>query len=44
MSPTAVCVGPVIALGLGRLLLAEQVTPRTLGGLAVILTGVAMMV
>jgi drug/metabolite transporter (DMT)-like permease len=41
---TAVYVAPVIALGLGWLLLAEQVTPRTLGGVAVIMTGVAVVV
>lgn len=35
---------PVIALGLGWLLLAEQVTLRTLDGVAVILVGVALIV
>jgi drug/metabolite transporter (DMT)-like permease len=36
-------VAPVIALGLGWLLLSEQVTPRTLEGVGVILAGVALM-
>ena len=34
----------MIALGLGWLLLAEQATPRTVGGVRVILAGVALMV
>jgi drug/metabolite transporter (DMT)-like permease len=37
-------VAPVIALGLGWLLLAEPVTPRTVGGVGVILAGVAVVV
>jgi len=37
-------VAPVIALGLGWLLLAEPVTPRTVGGVGVILAGVALVV
>ena len=37
-------VAPVIALGLGWLLLAEPVTPRTVGGVGVLLTGVALVV
>ncbi len=41
---TASYVAPVIALGLGWLLLAEQITPRTLGGVAVILVGVVLIV
>ena len=41
---TASYVAPVIALALGWLLLAERITPRTLGGVAVILVGVAAMV
>ena len=40
---TAAYVAPVIALSLGWLLLAEQVTPRTLEGVGVILAGVALM-
>jgi drug/metabolite transporter (DMT)-like permease len=41
---TSSYIAPVIALGLGWLLLAEQVTPRTVGGVGVILAGVALMV
>jgi drug/metabolite transporter (DMT)-like permease len=41
---TAGYVAPVIALTLGWLLLGEQVTPRTLAGVAVILGGVALIV
>jgi drug/metabolite transporter (DMT)-like permease len=41
---TAGYVAPVIALALGWLLLGEQVTPRTLAGVAVILGGVALIV
>ena len=41
---TGAYVAPVIALGLGWLLLAEPVTPRTVGGVGVILAGVALVV
>jgi drug/metabolite transporter (DMT)-like permease len=41
---TGAYVAPVIALVLGSLLLAERVTPRMAGGVAVILAGVALMV
>ncbi len=41
---TAAYVAPVVALALGWLLLAEQVTPRTLAGVVVILVGVSLIV
>lgn len=37
-------VAPLIALGLGWLLLAEPVTARTVGGVGLILAGVALVV
>jgi len=41
---TAAFVAPAIALGLGALLLREQITPRMLAGVAVILVGVVLIV
>jgi drug/metabolite transporter (DMT)-like permease len=41
---TAAYAAPVVALALGWLLLAEQIAPRMLGGVAVILVGVVLIV
>ena len=41
---TVAYAAPVVALALGWILLGEQVTARTLGGVGVILAGVAMIV
>ncbi len=41
---TVAYVAPVVALGLGWLLLSEPVTPRTLAAMAVILAGVGLIV